>query len=111
MEDIAILGVGMHPWGKWGRNFVEYGTVAAKKALDDAQIEWNEVGFISGAITVRCGYPGYVAGSTMARALGFNGTQVASSYAACAQHGPNEHIHGTVAVSNTHLTLQTSELV
>ena len=79
MEDIAILGVGMHPWGKWGRNFVEYGTVAAKKALDDAQIEWNEVGFISGAITVRCGYPGYVAGSTMARALGFNGTQVASS--------------------------------
>ena len=46
MEDIAILGVGMHPWGKWGRNFVEYGTVAAKKALDDAQIEWNEVGFI-----------------------------------------------------------------
>ena len=54
MEDIAILGVGMHPWGKWGRNFVEYGTVAAKKALDDAQIEWNEVGFISGAITVRC---------------------------------------------------------
>ncbi len=84
MEDIAILGVGMHPWGKWGRNFVEYGTFAAKKALEDAQIEWNEIGFISGAITVRCGYPGYVAGSTMARALGFNGTQVASSYAACA---------------------------
>ena len=84
MEDVAILGVGMHPWGKWGRNFVEYGTIAAKKALDDAQIEWNAVGFISGAITVRCGYPGYVAGSTMARALGFNGTQVASSYAACA---------------------------
>ena len=84
MEDIAILGAGMHPWGKWGRNFVEYGTVAAKKALDDARVEWSEVGFISGAITVRCGYPGYVAGSTMARALGFNGTQVASSYAACA---------------------------
>ena len=38
MEDVAILGVGMHPWGKWGRNFVEYGTIAAKKALDDAQI-------------------------------------------------------------------------
>ena len=83
MEDIAMLGVGMHPWGKWGRNFVEYGTFAARKALEDAQIEWSEVGFISGAITVRCGYPGYVAGSTMARALGFNGTQVASSYAAC----------------------------
>ena len=84
MEDIAILGAGMHTRGKWGRIFVDYGSVAAKKALDDARVEWSEVGFISGAITVRCGYPGYVAGSTMARALGFNGTQVASSYAACA---------------------------
>ena len=26
---VAVLGVGMHPWGKWGRNFVEYGMVAA----------------------------------------------------------------------------------
>ena len=35
-HDIAILGVGMHPWGKWGRNFVEYGVVAAQAALADA---------------------------------------------------------------------------
>ncbi len=84
MEEIAILGVGMHPWGKWGRNFVEYGTAAANEALRDAGVDWNDVGFVSGAITVRCGYPGYVAGSTFARALGFNGAQVASSYAACA---------------------------
>ena len=35
-RDIAVLGVGMHPWGKWGRNFVEYGVVAARAALDDA---------------------------------------------------------------------------
>ncbi len=84
MEEIAILGVGMHPWGKWGRNFVEYGSAAAREALDDAGVDWNDVGFVSGAVTVRCGYPGYVAGSTFARALGFNGAQVASSYAACA---------------------------
>src|SRR5207302_307200 len=30
------------------------------------------------------GYPGYVAGATFAQALGWNGAQVASSYAACA---------------------------
>ncbi len=84
MDDIAILGVGMHPWGKWGRNFVEYGTAAAREALAEADVDWRDVGFVSGAITVRCGYPGYVAGSTFARALGFNGAQVASSYAACA---------------------------
>ena len=84
MDEIAILGVGMHPWGKWGRNFTDYGVHAARAALDDADLNWREVGFISGAITVRCGYPGYVAGSTFARALGFTGAQVASSYSACA---------------------------
>ena len=41
MDEIAIIGVGMHPWGKWGRNFVEYGTVAARKALDEARVDWN----------------------------------------------------------------------
>ncbi len=84
MDEIAILGVGMHPWGKWGRNFVEYGTAAAHDALADARVDWNDVDFVSGAVTVRCGYPGYVAGSTFGRALGFTGAQVASSYAACA---------------------------
>lgn len=84
MDEIAVLGVGMHPWGKWGRNFVDYGVHAAREALSDAQVDWRDVGYVSGAITVRCGYPGYVAGSTFARALGFTGAQVASSYAACA---------------------------
>ncbi|MCE2512185.1 MAG: lipid-transfer protein [Acidimicrobiia bacterium] len=84
MDEIAVLGVGMHPWGKWGRNFTEYGVAAARDALDDAAVDYAEVGFVSGAVTVRCGYPGYVAGSTFARALGFTGAQLASSYSACA---------------------------
>ena len=33
-RDVAILGVGMHPWGKWGHDFTEYGMVAARAALD-----------------------------------------------------------------------------
>jgi acetyl-CoA acetyltransferase len=84
MDEIAVLGVGMHPWGKWGRNFTEYGVAAARDALADAGIDYADVGFVSGAVTVRCGYPGYVAGSTFARALGFTGAQLASSYSACA---------------------------
>jgi acetyl-CoA acetyltransferase len=83
-RDVAVLGVGMHPWGKWGRNFVEYGVEAAQRALDDAGIAWTDVQFVSGGETVRNGYPGYVAGATFAQALGWNGAQVASSYAACA---------------------------
>jgi acetyl-CoA acetyltransferase len=83
-REIAILGVGMHPWGKWGRNFVEYGVVAAQAALADADVAWNDIQFVAGADTVRNGYPGYVAGATFAQALGWNGAQVSSSYAACA---------------------------
>ena len=30
VDQVAVLGVGMHPWGKWGRNFVEYGVAAAR---------------------------------------------------------------------------------
>jgi acetyl-CoA acetyltransferase len=68
-KEVAVLGVGMHPWGKWGRNFVEYGIRAARDAL---------------AETIRNGYPGYVAGATFAQALGWSGARVATSYAACA---------------------------
>ncbi len=83
-DDVAVLGVGMHPWGKWGRPFVEYGLVAARDALADAGLEWREMQLIVGAETVRNGYPGYVAGSTFARALGWTGARVATAYAACA---------------------------
>ena len=82
--DVAVLGVGMHPWGKWGRNFVEYGVHAARAALDDAAVDWRDVDLIVGGETVRNGYGGYVAGATFAQALGWNGATVATSYAACA---------------------------
>ena len=83
-NEIAILGAGMHPWGKWGHNFVQYGVAAAREALKDAGVPWHDVRFVSGGATVRCGYPGYVAGATFAQALGWQGAEVNTSYAACA---------------------------
>ncbi|MFJ9322984.1 lipid-transfer protein [Streptomyces globisporus] len=83
-NDVAVLGAGMHPWGKWGRGFVPYGRIAAHAALADAGIGWPDVRSVVGAQTVRGGYPGYVAGATFARALGWQGARVASVYAACA---------------------------
>jgi acetyl-CoA acetyltransferase len=83
-HEVAVLGVGMHPWGKWGRNFVEYGVHAARAALADAGLAWSDVQFVAGGDTVRNGYPGYVAGATFAQALGWSGAQVASTYGACA---------------------------
>jgi acetyl-CoA acetyltransferase len=83
-RDVAVLGAGMHPWGKWGRNFVEYGLVAAEAALDDAGVTWDDIQYVAGADTIRNGYPGFIAGATFAQALGWNGTRVGSCYAACA---------------------------
>src|SRR5256886_2098826 len=84
MTDVVVAGVGMHPWGKWGRNFVEYGIEAAEAALADAGLGWRDVQFVSGADTIRNGYPGFIAGATFAQALGWSGARVSSCYAACA---------------------------
>jgi acetyl-CoA acetyltransferase len=81
---VAVLGAGMHEWGKWGRPFVEYGLAAARDALDDAGLGWRDVQFVSGADTIRNGYPGFISGATFAQALGWTGARVSSVYAACA---------------------------
>jgi acetyl-CoA acetyltransferase len=83
-RDVAVLGVGMHPWGKWGRDFTEYGMVAARAALDDAGLAWRDIQYVAGADTIRNGYPGFIAGATFAQKLGWTGVRVSSNYAACA---------------------------
>jgi acetyl-CoA acetyltransferase len=89
---VAVLGAGMHEWGKWGRPFVEYGLAAARDAMDDAGLGWRDMQFVSGADTIRNGYPGFVSGATFAQALGWTGARVSSVYAACAS--------GAVAIAN-----------
>ena len=83
-EPLYILGAGMHPWGKWGNDFTEYGVVAARAALNEAGLDWRQIQLVAGADTIRNGYPGFVAGATFAQKLGWNGVPVSSSYAACA---------------------------
>ena len=83
-EPVYILGAGMHPWGKWGNDFTEYGVAAARAALREAGLDWRQIQLVAGADTIRNGYPGFVAGATFAQKLGWNGVPVSSSYAACA---------------------------
>lgn len=46
MNDVAIIGVGLHPFGRHGaKSGVEMGAEAAQLALDDAGVAWKDIQF------------------------------------------------------------------
>jgi acetyl-CoA C-acetyltransferase len=49
VEDVAIIGVGMHPFGRFGpKSALEMGAVAVRAACADAGIAWGDVQFAFG---------------------------------------------------------------
>jgi acetyl-CoA C-acetyltransferase len=47
--DVAIVGVGLHPFGRFaGVSGIEMGAVAIRRALADAGVEWRDVQFAFG---------------------------------------------------------------
>ena len=48
-EDVAIVGIGIHPFGRHeGVSGLEQGAIAAKAALQDAGVSWGDVGISFG---------------------------------------------------------------
>ncbi len=46
MDDVAIIGVGLHPFGRFGdKSAFDMGADAAQDALRDAGVEWTDVQF------------------------------------------------------------------
>ena len=46
MMDVAIVGVGLHPFGRFGdTTAIEMGAVAIRRALADAGVEWKDIEF------------------------------------------------------------------
>jgi acetyl-CoA acetyltransferase len=49
MHDVAIVGVGIHPFGRFGpKSAIEMGADAVRAACTDAGIEWSDVQFAFG---------------------------------------------------------------
>jgi acetyl-CoA C-acetyltransferase len=49
MPDVAIIGVGLHPFGRFpGKSAIEMGAHAVRLALRDAGVEWRDVQFAFG---------------------------------------------------------------
>jgi acetyl-CoA acetyltransferase len=82
-NEVAILGVGMHPWGRWAKPLSELGVIAARAALQDAGLAWKDVSLVSCGAASRCGTQGHLSASTFAEALGWQGAELATIGGGC----------------------------
>ena len=49
MEGVAIIGVGLHPFGRFGdTTAIDMGAIAIRRALADAGVQWRDVQFAFG---------------------------------------------------------------
>ncbi|MEU4650271.1 thiolase family protein [Nocardia fluminea] len=45
MNDVAIIGIGIHPFGRFQKSAIEMGADAIQSALTDAGIQWKDIQF------------------------------------------------------------------
>ena len=84
MKEIAIIGVGIHKFGRFGdKSYVEIGQEAAKMALKDANISWRD---IQAAYASEMYLPA-TSGARTLRPLGATGIPICDVEAACASGG------------------------
>ena len=49
MNDVAIIGVGLHPFGRFeGKSAMEMGVDAIFAAVADAGVQWSDIQFATG---------------------------------------------------------------
>jgi acetyl-CoA acetyltransferase len=88
MKDIAIIGVGLHAWGKfpekpWTQMVVE----AAREALSDAGIEWTDVQTVISGSQLWGGRKGIYSGNYFVEVMGETGVPIININNACATAG------------------------
>ena len=85
MREVAVIGVGLHPWGKFSeKTFVDLGVEAIAKALADASVEWKEIETICSGIYIWGGNAGHLSGQYLASVFGETGIPIVNVYNACA---------------------------
>ena len=82
MSDVAIVGIGMHPFGRHeGVTGMEQGAAAVRAACKDAGVEWKDIQFAFGG-SMAAGAP-----DTMVSQLGLTGIQFINVMNGCATGG------------------------
>jgi acetyl-CoA C-acetyltransferase len=82
MTDVAIVGIGMHEFGRHdGVTGMEQGVIAVRRALADAKVSWDKIQFAFG------GSQAAGAADTMVSQLGLTGLQFINVANGCATGG------------------------
>ena len=86
MDDVAIIGVGLHPFGRFGqKSAIEMGAEATRAALADAGISWGDVQFAFGG-SADTAFPDAIVGL-----LGMTGLPFRDVYNGCATGATTVH--------------------
>ena len=88
MSGVKIVGVGLHPWGKFpDKSWAQMGVEVAFEALEDAGLAWTEMQALVAGAMQWGGSTGMRAGNTMAASLGETGIPITNVNNACATGG------------------------
>ena len=83
MNDVYIIGGGMHPFGRFDKSYEQIGSEAAALALQDAGVQWRD---IQSAFMARMYLPA-TSGPRILRKLGSTDISIIDVEAACASGG------------------------
>jgi acetyl-CoA acetyltransferase len=88
-REVAVLGVGMHPFGKFpNESLLSLGTYAVKEALKDSGLEWKDIQAVAGGESnIWGGIVGRHPGHYLAKAMGYTGIPIINTGGACATGG------------------------
>ena len=78
MNDVAIIGVGLHPFGRFDKTAMEMGAEAIQFALTDAGVDWKDIQFGFGG-SYEVSNP-----DAVTRLVGLTGITFANVFNACA---------------------------
>lgn len=89
MSRVAVVGVGMHPWGKFeDRSVTELCRHAVVEALADAGVSWSDVDAVAAASSRFSGGKGWgLNGNDVVEDMGSSGIPVYNMSAGCAAGG------------------------
>jgi len=89
MREVAVLGVGMHPWGKFeNKSVTDLCRDAVEAALKDAGVEWPDIQAVAAASSRFSGGKGWgLNGNDIVEEMGPTGVPVYNLSAGCAAGG------------------------